>query len=87
MAQASVDGVLIVSTGPTDIVDTDLENSRVVIHNRLGVVYVKLGRDCSSADYTWRLNKDAILNISNSIGPITACTASGAGFLDVTTWG
>jgi uncharacterized radical SAM superfamily protein len=85
--RATVDGFLVSSSSPTNLVDTNEHNTRVVIHNRLGVLYVKLGKECSSIDHTYRINKDAILEITDYTGPITAVTASGAGFVDVSSWG
>lgn len=81
---AVVDGVLVTSTSPTDLVSEQGTWTRAIIHNRLGTLYVKLGPNASSADFTYRLNKDAILETENYGGPITAVTASGAGFVDVT---
>lgn len=81
---AVVDGVLVNSTSPTELAGEHGTWMRAVIHNRLGTLYIKMGTDASSSDYTYRLNKDAILETENYGGPITAVTASGAGFVDVT---
>jgi hypothetical protein len=84
--EAVVDGVLITSTGPTVIIPVSGTWTRAVIHNRLGVVYIKLGPDASSADFTYRLNKNAILETENYGGPVSAICESGAGYIDITTY-
>jgi hypothetical protein len=87
MAVAIVDGFIVDAVTPVHLVDTDRYNPTVVIHNRVGILYVKTGADCSSTNYTYRLNTNAHITITDYTGPITAIMQNGTGFVDVSSWG
>ena len=84
---AEVTGSLVTATEPTDLIDTNLIKGNVVIHNRVGKVFVKLGTGASDTSHTYKLNPDAVLEVNNYVGPITAIMEAGTGYVDVTVWG
>lgn len=83
---ANVTGILVTDSAPTEFYNED-GDPHVVLHNRVGVVFVKLGKNVSTTDYSFRLNTNATLGISDYIGPVSVVMESGAGYIDITTWG
>jgi hypothetical protein len=85
--RAAVDGFIVDDVTPVHLVDTNLYNPTVVIHNRVGILFVKTGVGCSSSNYTYRLNTNAHVTITDYMGPITAIMQNGTGYVDVSSWG
>lgn len=81
--RAETSGTLVDATAPVQIVPANSSRDAVVIHNAVGLLFVKCGQNASSTDYTYRLTSNATLEISGYIGPITAI-ASEATFVRIT---
>lgn len=82
--RAVTGAVLVSDTTAVDLsVTTDYTKS-LVVHNRSGVLFVKLGKEASAENFTYRLNKDAILELDGYMGPLTAVKQLGVTFVDVT---
>jgi len=72
-----------VNTSSTLLLETNRARVRYVVQNTDGIVYLKLGYDCSPMSFTYRLTPNMVLEDFFQ-GPITACTAGQTGICLVT---
>lgn len=61
------------------------QRDSLIIQNEIGVLYVKLGSDCTAVDHTYRLNSWANLEIPKSWqGAVSVCRAVDSGLVRCT---
>lgn len=78
-ASVSTAIVTAVSVSPTVATLSASTPSRVklIIHNEMGTLFVKLGSDASSSSYSYRLTSNTTLEITQYTGIVTATKLSG----------
>ncbi len=74
-----------VSTTVATLALADPTRSHVIIHNETGVLFVKLGTNATSTDYTYRLTGNTTVDIDfTQTEPVTAIKATGTSDAQVT---
>lgn len=57
---------------------------KVIIHNEVGTLFVKLGTGASDTDYSYRLTANTVIEIEGYTGILTGLKATGSSFAQVT---
>lgn len=71
----------LVSTVSQVIVPSGQDRDWLMVHNESGYLYLKLGPAAAMDDYTYRLNGNAVLELTTWVGPVSAVRASGSGWV------
>jgi UDP:flavonoid glycosyltransferase YjiC (YdhE family) len=72
-----------IGTSPTQLAAFDINRDYITIQNTEGVLYVRLGGVASCSTYTYRINKNATLELDWK-GVISAVREAGAGYVSIT---
>lgn len=69
---------VMVGTSPVSILFSGFTRHQLIVQNGTGTLYVKLGNTVALTDYTYRLASQAVLELPDWAGNITAIRASGS---------
>lgn len=73
-----------VSTTVATLSLSNASKTGIVIHNEIGILFVKFGATATSSDYTYRLTQNTVLEVINYAGLITGIKLAGSTDAQVT---
>lgn len=75
----------VLDSSPTTLAPGETGRDALIIQNDLGVLYVKLGLEASTTNFTYRLSSRCVLDVDPSwTGPVSAIKGIGTGTVLVT---
>lgn len=84
LGEANTQVVLVGELNPVELLPNTGRRAKIIIQNSAGVLYVKLGANASSSNFTYRLNSNAVLETEHYHGVVTGIRQSGIGTVLVT---